>query len=73
MASLLGVAGGELLIPTLVLLFGLDLKLAGSVSLAISFRRCLSVSRATAAIKRSLYCAPTAPSCWPWLSDLLLV
>jgi uncharacterized protein len=35
-ASLLGVAGGELLIPTLVLLFGLDIKLAGSVSLAIS-------------------------------------
>lgn len=35
-ASLLGVAGGELLIPTLVLLFSLDIKLAGSVSLAIS-------------------------------------
>jgi uncharacterized membrane protein YfcA len=35
-ASLLGVAGGELLIPTLVLLFGLDVKLAGSLSLAIS-------------------------------------
>lgn len=35
-ASLLGVAGGELLIPTLVLLFGLDIKLAGSLSLAIS-------------------------------------
>ncbi len=35
-ASLLGVAGGELLIPTLVLLFGIDIKLAGSVSLAIS-------------------------------------
>lgn len=35
-ASLLGVAGGEMLIPTLVLLFGIDLKLAGSVSLAIS-------------------------------------
>ena len=35
-ASLLGVAGGELLIPTLVLLFGIDLKLAGSLSLAIS-------------------------------------
>ncbi|AOS78031.1 TSUP family transporter [Hydrogenophaga borbori] len=29
-ASLLGVAGGELLIPTLVLLFGIELKLAGS-------------------------------------------
>ncbi len=35
-ASLLGVAGGELLIPTLVLLFGLDIKLAGSLSLVIS-------------------------------------
>ncbi|MFB0937081.1 MAG: sulfite exporter TauE/SafE family protein [Propionivibrio sp.] len=35
-AALLGVAGGELLIPTLVLLYGLDIKLAGSVSLAIS-------------------------------------
>lgn len=34
-ASLLGVAGGELLIPTLVLLFGADIKLAGSLSLAI--------------------------------------
>lgn len=36
-ASLLGVAGGELLIPTLVLLFGADIKLAGSLSLAVSF------------------------------------
>lgn len=35
-ASLLGVAGGELLIPTLILLFGADVKLAGSLSLAIS-------------------------------------
>jgi len=35
-AALMGVAGGELLIPTLVLLFGLDVKLAGSLSLAIS-------------------------------------
>lgn len=35
-ASILGVAGGELLIPTLVLLFGVDLKLAGSLSLAVS-------------------------------------
>ena len=32
----LGVAGGELLIPTLVLLYGVEIKLAGSVSLAIS-------------------------------------
>lgn len=35
-AAVLGVAGGELLIPTLVLLFGLDIKLAGSLSLAVS-------------------------------------
>jgi uncharacterized membrane protein YfcA len=35
-ASLMGVAGGELLIPTLILLFGVDVKLAGSLSLAVS-------------------------------------
>ena len=35
-AALLGVAGGEFLIPTLVLLYGVDIKLAGSLSLAIS-------------------------------------
>lgn len=35
-AALMGVAGGELLIPTLVILFGVDLKLAGSLSLAVS-------------------------------------
>lgn len=35
-ASLMGVAGGELLIPTLILLFGLDIKTAGSLSLAVS-------------------------------------
>jgi uncharacterized membrane protein YfcA len=35
-AALLGVAGGELIIPTLVLLYGIDIKLAGSLSLCIS-------------------------------------
>ncbi|TZG34245.1 sulfite exporter TauE/SafE family protein [Agrobacterium sp. B1(2019)] len=35
-ASLLGVAGGELLIPTFVLVFGADIKLAGSLALAVS-------------------------------------
>lgn len=35
-AAVLGVAGGELIIPTLVLLFGVDIRLAGSLSLAIS-------------------------------------
>ena len=35
-SALLGVAGGEFLIPTIVLLFGEDIKLAGTLSLAIS-------------------------------------
>ncbi len=35
-AAFLGVAGGELLIPTLIVLFGVDIKLAGSLSLAVS-------------------------------------
>lgn len=35
-ASLLGVAGGEVLIPTLIVLFGADIKLAGSLFLALS-------------------------------------
>lgn len=34
-SSLLGVAGGELIIPTLVFIFGLDVKLAGSASVLI--------------------------------------
>ena len=35
-SSLLGVAGGEFLIPTLVFLFGADIKTAGTVSVLIS-------------------------------------
>lgn len=35
-AALMGVAGGELLIPTLVLLYAVDTKLAGSLSLLVS-------------------------------------
>lgn len=35
-AALLGVAGGELLIPTIVVLYGLDIKEAGSLSLLVS-------------------------------------
>ncbi|HEV3468194.1 MAG TPA: sulfite exporter TauE/SafE family protein [Pyrinomonadaceae bacterium] len=34
-SSMLGVAGGELIIPTIILLFAVDIKLAGSLSLAI--------------------------------------
>ena len=35
-AAFMGVAGGELLIPTIVLLFGADIRLAGSLSLMVS-------------------------------------
>lgn len=35
-SSLLGVAGGEVIIPILILLFGVDVKLAGTMSLIIS-------------------------------------
>lgn len=35
-AALIGVAGGELLIPAIILLYGVDIKLAGSLSLVIS-------------------------------------
>jgi uncharacterized protein len=35
-SSMLGVAGGELIIPTLVILYTLDIRLAGSLSLVIS-------------------------------------
>jgi uncharacterized membrane protein YfcA len=33
---MLGVAGGELIIPTIMLLYGLDIKIAGTLSLAVS-------------------------------------
>ena len=35
-ASVMGVAGGELLIPAIVLIYGIDIKLAGSLSLMVS-------------------------------------
>jgi uncharacterized membrane protein YfcA len=35
-AAIMGVAGGELLIPTIVLRYGVDIKIAGSLSLLIS-------------------------------------
>jgi uncharacterized membrane protein YfcA len=35
-SSLLGVAGGEVIIPTLVLVFGADIKIAGTLSVMIS-------------------------------------
>lgn len=36
-SSMLGVAGGELIIPTIIILYSIDIKLAGSLGLCISF------------------------------------
>ena len=36
-AAMLGVAGGELYLPVITVLFGLDVKLAGSLTLLVSF------------------------------------
>ena len=41
-SSILGVAGGELLIPTLMFVFGADIKTAGSASILISLGVVLS-------------------------------
>ncbi|WP_329314425.1 sulfite exporter TauE/SafE family protein [Streptomyces sp. NBC_01262] len=61
-AAIMGVAGGELLIPTIVLLFGLDIKTAGSLSLLVSLRPCWSPSPATAGTAASRSWAPTCAS-----------
>jgi uncharacterized protein len=63
-AAVMGVAGGELLIPTIVL-YGIDIKLAGSLSLAVSLPTMLVAFAATAATKRSPSCAGTDGSCSP--------
>ena len=63
-AALLGVAGGELLIPTLVLLFGADIKLAGSLSLAVSLPTMI-VGFTRYSRDRSFRCsAKTGALCW---------
>lgn len=64
-ASLMGVAGGELLIPTLVFLFDADIKLAGSLSLAVSLPTMLvgfarySQNRSFAVLARNRTFLPT--------------
>ena len=65
-AALLGVAGGELLIPTFVLLYGVDTKLAGSLSLLVSLPTMWSRSSGTHASKRSRSCRRTRDSWCRW-------
>jgi hypothetical protein len=64
-AAIMGVAGGELLIPTIVLLYGIDIKRAGSLSLAISLPTCSWRSPATVATRPSPCYAETRPSSSP--------
>ena len=65
-AAVMGVAGGELLIPTITVLYAVDAKLAGSLSLLVSCRQCWSHSFGTAATRRSACCANTRASSSGW-------
>jgi len=62
--SVLGVAGGELLIPTLVLLYGADIKSAGTISLAASVPMLL----VTLSRLRRLPAASALPNNWRFVA-----
>lgn len=68
-AAVMDVAGGELLIPTIVLLFGEGFKTAGSLSLLASPPTMLVASPATAVPAASPSSAPTSDSPWSWPQD----
>ncbi|WP_411105226.1 TSUP family transporter [Streptomyces sp. cmx-4-9] len=65
-AAIVGVAGGELLIPTIVLLFGEDVKTAGSSPCWSPCPPCSSRSPATAAMAASLSSVPSSASRRSW-------
>jgi hypothetical protein len=56
----MAVAGGELLIPTIVLLYGVDIKIAGSLHSLSSCPPCLLRLHATAETKPSAFSAAMA-------------
>ena len=64
LAALMDAAGGELLIPTIVLLYGVDFKIAGSLSLAVSLPTMLVAFSATTETRASGSCGRTTGSCW---------
>lgn len=68
-AALMGVAGGELLIPTIVLLFGADIKLAGSLSLAVSLPTMIVGKLATARTRASPSSRRSVASSCSWRLD----
>src|SRR4051812_13447981 len=59
-AALMGVAGGELLIPTIVLLYAIDIKIGGPCPLRCHCPRCSSRSPITAATNLSKSSPPTS-------------
>ena len=61
----MGVAGGELLIPTIVLLYGVDIKIGGSLSLVASLPTTLIASPLPAGTTASKPCWTTNPSSLP--------
>lgn len=73
-ASILGVAGGELLIPTLVLLFDVDIRLAGSLSLAVSLPTMLTAFTRYSRSQSFLVIGKTADlySQWSWVPSRAL-
>ncbi|MEN4041989.1 MAG: sulfite exporter TauE/SafE family protein [Anaerolineaceae bacterium] len=64
-SSTLGVAGGELIIPTLILIYGVDIKIAGTASLMISlpvvFTGLARYHRAGALFNRSTFSSLVVP------------
>jgi len=64
LAALMGAAGAELLIPTIVLLSGVDFKIAGSLLLAVSLPTMLVAFSATSRNSSSGSCGRTSGSCW---------
>jgi uncharacterized membrane protein YfcA len=77
-AAVMGVAGGELLIPTITVLYAVDVKLAGSLSLIVSLPTMLVAffrySRDQAfgcsgSMPASSWRWPPAQSPVPWLAD----
>ncbi|KGN31280.1 hypothetical protein N802_04120 [Knoellia sinensis KCTC 19936] len=68
-AALMGVAGGELLIPTIVLLYGSDIKLAGSLSLAVSLPTMLVAFARYSQDQSFTVLARNRTFSWPWPPD----
>ena len=68
-AALLGVAGGELLIPTFVLLYAVDTSCAGSLSLLVALPTMLVAFFRSRVTRRSRCSRRTSGSWWRWPPD----